>query len=255
MTTAWRTKRSCLGDDSVCSATWSFFFTCLRTFPKDGVPRLAEMMQAATMKQNENKLEKDLESLEKYFAEKQLVANRQAGGTFPWFRCVMIASCAGQPGCSVFGNAVSTWQRCCGEDDANEKSVHPADCWPRGSRCRCAEGPGRSEQGPAPRTSVSVMSLLVEQLSSRSEVDRDAAGPDRLPLSRPYVCVTSVCAKRRVCSGALLVDEGLEVARCICNGNMSAILLVMLPMAYTSGQQTAVIKNRRAVEDKLLVPL
>ena len=48
------------------------------------------------------------------------------------------------------------------------------------------------------------------------------------------------------------MDEALDVARGICNGNKSAVLLVLCPLQYTKDQQHVVIKHRRTVEDKLL---
>ena len=52
--------------------------------------------------------------------------------------------------------------------------------------------------------------------------------------------------------GALVLDEGIQVARAICNSNANSVLLVLQPMVGAVAAQSAVMKNRRDLEDKLM---
>ena len=56
-------------------------------------------------------------------------------------------------------------------------------------------------------------------------------------------------------SGPVVVDEAISAARAVCASNSNAALLVLCPMTHTSLQQTTCVKNRRAVEDRLLTIL
>ena len=52
-----------------------------------------------------------------------------------------------------------------------------------------------------------------------------------------------------------MLDEGIQLARAILNSNPNAILLVMQPMVGAVAAQSAVMKNRRDLEDKLMAQL
>ena len=51
------------------------------------------------------------------------------------------------------------------------------------------------------------------------------------------------------------MDDALEVAKTICNGNNCAALLVLTPVVHTTSAQMAIMTKRRQLEDKLFTRL
>lgn len=51
--------------------------------------------------------------------------------------------------------------------------------------------------------------------------------------------------------GPLDIDEAIQVARSMTNGDPNCILLVLLPQIHSGIAQETVTMNRRALEDKL----
>lgn len=48
------------------------------------------------------------------------------------------------------------------------------------------------------------------------------------------------------------LDEAIEVAKTISNGDAAAVLFVLLPLAHGSTDKETVMKNKRILEDKVL---
>ena len=53
------------------------------------------------------------------------------------------------------------------------------------------------------------------------------------------------------CSGPLLVDEAVDIAKGVCTANSNCILLVLLPQQNASIESSAITAHRRALEDRL----
>ena len=52
-----------------------------------------------------------------------------------------------------------------------------------------------------------------------------------------------------------MLDEAIDLAKTVLNSNRNSILLVLQPMLGGNSPQQAVMKNRRALEDKLMAKL
>ncbi|CAK9107673.1 unnamed protein product, partial [Durusdinium trenchii] len=73
---------------------------------------------------------------------------------------------------------------------------------------------------------------------------RDAERNDRLTI---MVLDASLWPRR-----PLHLDEAIEVAKTISNGDAAAVLFVLLPLAHGSTDKETVMKNKRILEDKVL---
>ena len=62
---------------------------------------------------------------------------------------------------------------------------------------------------------------------------------------------TSLPAKFPIFKGPLIIDEAIEAAKSILNGNNSSVLLVLLPH-HRGSTPAGILKNRRLLEDKLI---
>ena len=51
------------------------------------------------------------------------------------------------------------------------------------------------------------------------------------------------------------MDEAVEVAKSVCNGDMNACLLALMPVQHSSVSQSTVVEKKRSLEDKLMSPL
>lgn len=56
-------------------------------------------------------------------------------------------------------------------------------------------------------------------------------------------------------SGALLIDEAVDVGKTISNGDSSAVLWAHLPLWHASTDKFTVKNNKRMLEDKLMQSL
>ena len=62
-------------------------------------------------------------------------------------------------------------------------------------------------------------------------------------------CSGTLCV---VCwSGPLVLDEALEVAKSVSNGDPNAVLFALLPMQHASTDREIVKKNNRQLDDKI----
>jgi len=52
-----------------------------------------------------------------------------------------------------------------------------------------------------------------------------------------------------------LVDQALESAKAILNGNPNSAMFVLYPVPVTKNDQAAAVKKRRILEDKLMATL
>ena len=52
-----------------------------------------------------------------------------------------------------------------------------------------------------------------------------------------------------------MLDEAIDLAKTVLNSNRNSVLLVLQPMLGGNSPQASVMKNRRALEDKLMARL
>ena len=50
----------------------------------------------------------------------------------------------------------------------------------------------------------------------------------------------------------MLIDEAVEVAKTVSNGDSNAILCALLPLQHASTDKETVMKNKRVLEDKIM---
>ena len=62
---------------------------------------------------------------------------------------------------------------------------------------------------------------------------------------------TSLPTTFPIFTGPLIIDEAIEAAKTVLNGNSSSVLLVLLPHHHGS-TPAGILKNRRLLEDKLI---
>ena len=56
-------------------------------------------------------------------------------------------------------------------------------------------------------------------------------------------------------SGPMVIDEAIEVAKAILNGNSNYCLFVLMPVPHGSTDSKTTVKNRRLAEDKCMAYL
>ena len=64
-----------------------------------------------------------------------------------------------------------------------------------------------------------------------------------------HACVTGILAVFEV---VLDVDEAIEVAKSMTNGDMNAMLFTMHPQMHSGIERAVIIRNKRQLEDKLM---
>jgi len=65
-------------------------------------------------------------------------------------------------------------------------------------------------------------------------------------------CGFEICCSDR---GALSVDEALNLVQAVLGGNSRSVGFILMPQAHSSTSHTAILKNRRLLEDKSIATL